>query len=182
MCLTLILSPSRFSFPLCAQSFSTTNSIGTVASRVLRFVRLVRLVHLFVVFNDCCGEDEDDIRRRLSRRAKKGKAKSRFQGQDSLDNPDADDDDEMTLRNVSTVDGGAVGKRLNELTLKRVVCGVLIMAVLVPLLETNEIDDSLRFDVGMLHFNTGMLYAHCLIHLRMSNALFLVHSSPRPLQ
>lgn len=128
-----------------------------MASRVVRFVRLVRLVHLFVVFNDCCGEDEDDIRRRLSRRAKKGKAKSRFQGQDTPENSSADDDDdEITLRDVATVDGGAVGKRLNELTLKRVVSGVLIMAVLVPLFNTAEIDDSLAFDVGMVHFNTGV--------------------------
>jgi hypothetical protein len=149
-------------------SFSSTYTLNIHAARIVRFVRLVRLIHVFIVFQDFCGEDEEDIRRRLSRRAKKAKTASRFSGPNPLDNQEEEDDDDMGAPN-SKVDGGVVGQRLNELTLKRVVTGVLFMAILVPLLDVTEVDDSVQYGTAVVHFNTGSFFAKILCSLLLSS-------------
>eukprot|EP00927_Polykrikos_kofoidii_P081861 TRINITY_DN7975_c0_g3_i1.p1 TRINITY_DN7975_c0_g3~~TRINITY_DN7975_c0_g3_i1.p1 ORF type:complete len:971 (+),score=159.98 TRINITY_DN7975_c0_g3_i1:176-3088(+) len=103
-----------------------TAKLGAKAGRVIRVIRLVRILKLYKAIYE---------------------AKARRQRDSHLHKPDEDDwgddeDEEKLRQNAKVVQESRVGKKLSELTIRRVIILVLTMLLVVPILRVEPVDET----------------------------------------
>eukprot|EP00439_Symbiodinium_sp_Y106_P036836 s4536_g4.t1 len=109
-----------------------TARVGAKAARMVRVLRLVRILKLYKAYYEA-----DRERKRRRQAALQGKNKE-------------NDDDEWDEEDVAQADAAVsaemqhqestLGKKLSEMTTRRVIILILVMLILMPLLQKDEID------------------------------------------
>ncbi|CAE8647900.1 unnamed protein product, partial [Polarella glacialis] len=102
-----------------------TARIGAKAARIIRVLRLVRIIKLYKAYYDRRQE-----KRRRAREANEGKAPA----EDDWGDEEADEEREERSQESQ------VGKKLSEMTTRRVICLILAMLLVLPQLEKETSD------------------------------------------
>ncbi|CAJ1425630.1 unnamed protein product [Effrenium voratum] len=111
-----------------------TARVGAKAARMIRVLRLVRILKLYKALYEADRE-------RLRRRQREREAKDKKANDDEWDEEDAETvvDAEM---NATTGQESTLGKKLSEMTTRRVIILILAMLLVLPLLSVDDIQQS----------------------------------------
>eukprot|EP00927_Polykrikos_kofoidii_P071957 TRINITY_DN68136_c0_g1_i1.p1 TRINITY_DN68136_c0_g1~~TRINITY_DN68136_c0_g1_i1.p1 ORF type:complete len:965 (-),score=134.27 TRINITY_DN68136_c0_g1_i1:722-3616(-) len=108
---------------------SRTARIGARAGRVVRVLRLVRILKLYKAVYDMRNEQQAEKKDAVPNRSKPASVK-----------PGTEDDwDNMDVEEKGVFEQSQVGKKLSALTIRRVICLVLLMMLILPLMRVDNV-------------------------------------------
>jgi class 3 adenylate cyclase len=107
-----------------------TARIGARAGRVVRVIRLVRILKLYKALH------EAQMQAKLDRKTMAGDPRN-FDAENEEDWGDEDERDEKRKQKMQAVQESRVGKKLSEMTTRRVIMMVLTMLLVMPFLQTD---------------------------------------------
>eukprot|EP00386_Alphamonas_edax_P009943 GDKI01032478.1.p1 GENE.GDKI01032478.1~~GDKI01032478.1.p1 ORF type:complete len:848 (-),score=288.72 GDKI01032478.1:159-2702(-) len=111
---------------------TTSSASGSLAKagRIVRLVRLIRLIRVVKLYKYCSkasDEDEEEKLREQARNAQNAKQAA-----------------------LKRVEASRLGKYLSEMTTRKVIVGVLLMLLVIPVLQVSEEDNSRYFGLRQL--------------------------------
>jgi len=107
-----------------------TAKIGAKAGRVVRVLRLVRILKLYKAYYDA----------QIRKKRREERLKNGLQEQDAFGEWDDEDLDEDTK--PQKINESRVGKKLSEMTTRRVICLILAMLLLLPFLAVDSVSSN----------------------------------------